>query len=112
MAQLPPSRQSWLVAHWKDNTWRWHEDLAFAKRPGEQLYDLKHDPDQVKNLAGDPALAAKQRELSERLMQTLRTAGDPRVTGDGSTYDKSPFTDADPAALDQGKKGGKKAKKK
>jgi N-sulfoglucosamine sulfohydrolase len=103
--------KTWLVSHWKDqpgSDWRWYVDVAFAKRPGEELYNLKTDPDQIRNLAADPAYATRRRELSDRLMATLRAAGDPRVTGDGSTYDKLPFTEPDPAALPGTKKNGKK----
>ncbi len=105
--------KTWLVAHWKDDAWRWYEDLAFAKRPGEQLFDLRADPDQVRNLADDPAYAAKKRDLSARLMKTLVAAGDPRVTGDGATYDRAPFTDLEPAGNEGGgPRGGPKANKK
>ena len=90
--------KTWLVARWRDPVWQWHVDLAFAKRPAEELYDLKHDPDQVKNLAADPAWAAKKRELSERMMTLLRAAQDPRVVGDGMTYERSPYTDPEPPA--------------
>lgn len=85
--------KTWLVARWRDPVWQWHVDLAFAKRPAEEFYDLKHDPDQVKNLAADPAWAAKKRELSERMMTLLRAAQDPRVVGGGMTYERSPYTD-------------------
>jgi N-sulfoglucosamine sulfohydrolase len=66
-------------------------DYAFAKRPGEELYDLKKDPDQMKNVAEDPAYAAAKAKLSERLMAELKRTGDPRVTGEGTTFDNPPF---------------------
>jgi arylsulfatase A-like enzyme len=99
--------KTWLIAHQHDSQWKWHFDLAFAKRPAEELYDLKNDPDQVKNLAADHAFAARRRELSERLMKLLKDANDPRVTGDGKTFDQPPFSDPEQVG---GK--GDKAKKK
>ena len=69
-------------------------ELATAKRPAEELYDLKNDPEQTKNVAADPAYSAKKGQLSDRLMKLLTDAGDPRVTGDGKTFDRPPFTDA------------------
>ncbi|MDX1947753.1 MAG: sulfatase [Pirellulaceae bacterium] len=100
--------KSWLVAHQNDAQWRPFYDLAFAKRPAEELYDLRTDPDQVKNLAADPAHAERKRELSARLMMLLIEAGDPRVTGDGGTFDRPPFSDPNPGG---GKaNGGGKAK--
>jgi arylsulfatase A-like enzyme len=100
--------KAWLVEHRNDTTWKWHYDLAFAKRPAEELYDVKTDPDQVKNLAADPAFAAKKKQLAERLMKLLTDARDPRVTGDGGTFDKPPFSDPEPVAAP--KAGKKKAK--
>ena len=37
--------------------------LATAKRPAEELYDLRRDPDQLKNVAGQPAHRAAQQRL-------------------------------------------------
>jgi arylsulfatase A-like enzyme len=85
--------KAWLVAHRHDPEWKWHYDYAFAKRPAEELFDLKNDPDQMKNVAGDPAYAKAKQDLAKRLMDTLTDVGDPRVTGDGQTFEKPPFTD-------------------
>jgi uncharacterized sulfatase len=84
--------KTWLIARGAAPPWKKHYELAFAKRPAEELYELKSDPDQVKNLAQDPAFAAERRALSERLMATLQAAGDPRVIGGGDTFDRSPFS--------------------
>jgi uncharacterized sulfatase len=97
--------KAWLIEHRNDSQWKRYHEIAFAKRPGEELYDLKSDPDQIKNIAEDPSYATKKQELSARLMNLLTNAGDPRVTGDGKTFDRPPFTDL-PADPD-----GKKAKK-
>jgi len=72
---------------------QWQEDwrLGFAKRPAEELYDLRRDPDQMHNVADDPAYAKTRVELSTRLMDTLRATGDPRVQGDGLTFERPPF---------------------
>jgi uncharacterized sulfatase len=100
-----------LITHRDDPKWKWHYDFAFGKRPGEELYDLRKDPDQVKNVAADPAYAAIRTELASRLLQTLTEAKDPRVTGDGKTFERSPFTDPSPDSPTQLKKkaGRKKA---
>lgn len=99
--------KTWLIAHQHDAQWKAHFALAFAKRPAEELYDLKNDPDQVKNLAADPAFAAQKRALSERLMKLLNEGQDPRVTGDGSTFDKPPFSDPEQVGAAKAKKKGK-----
>lgn len=47
-----------------------------APRPEEELYDIRSDPEQLHNLAGDPAHAAVRERLSARLDQWLETVGD------------------------------------
>jgi len=79
-------------------------ELGFLKRPAEELYDVKTDPHQMTNLADDPAHAEAKQELSERLMRHLKKYDDPRVTGDGSTFDESPY--ADPAGYERLPDGG------
>lgn len=108
--------KAWLVAHRDDAKWKWFFDHAFGLRPEEELYDLRKDPDQIKNVANDPAYAAKKAELSARLMKQLTDAKDPRVTGDGMTFERPPFTgpitdegggDGEGAPQKKKKKGGK-----
>ncbi|MCH2203090.1 MAG: sulfatase [Fuerstiella sp.] len=67
-------------------------DFAFARRPEEELYDLHVDRHQLHNVAGEQHYDAVQTDLSRRLMQVLVETDDPRVTGNGSTFDKLPFT--------------------
>jgi len=70
---------------------------------------VQADPDQVNNLATNPAFAATKQELSTRLMKLLAEAKDPRVIGDGGTFDRSPFSD--PEQVGAPKTGKKKAAK-
>jgi uncharacterized sulfatase len=85
--------KAWLVAHRNDENWKWHYEYAFGKRPGEELYDLKNDPDQIKNVAGDPKYDATQKDLAGRLTKILTDAGDPRLVEKDCRFEKSPFTD-------------------
>jgi uncharacterized sulfatase len=91
-----PTR-AWLVAQRNDPKWQWHYRYAFGKRPAEELYDLAKDPDQVTNVAGDPAYAEVRKALAARLLRILTEAGDPRVVDGGQTFERPPFTDAAPA---------------
>jgi N-sulfoglucosamine sulfohydrolase len=88
--------KAWLVGQFAEPAWQWHYDYAFAKRPAEELYDLTNDPDETKNVAGEPSFAARKRVLSERLLKELTEAKDPRVLGDSRTFDRPPFTDGQP----------------
>ncbi|HBU59181.1 MAG TPA: sulfatase, partial [Verrucomicrobiales bacterium] len=45
----------------------------------------------LKNVASDVKYAAIKKKLNTQLMTELKRTKDPRVTGDGSTFDKPPF---------------------
>ncbi|MCB9769519.1 MAG: sulfatase [Candidatus Omnitrophica bacterium] len=66
-------------------------DLCFAKRPSEELYDLRKDPDQLVNVAGEEEYADNLKELREQLMETLRETGDQRVLGHPEIYEEEPY---------------------
>jgi arylsulfatase A-like enzyme len=85
--------KAWLIANRADPKWKWHYDYAFGKRPAEELYDLKSDPDQIKNVAADPKYADARKEMAARLMKVLTDAGDPRVVEKDCRFEKPPFTD-------------------
>lgn len=88
--------KAWLVAHRNDKEWKWHFDYAFARRPAEELYDLKADPDQVKNLAGDKDHDATRKRLAGQLSKILTDAGDPRLVEKDCRFERAPFTDFGP----------------
>jgi len=96
--------KAWLIAHRDEPDAKRFFAFAFEKRPAEELYDLKKDPNQTKNVAGEPAYRKAKQELAQRLLATLMAAGDPRVTGAGDAFDRSPFND--PPAGKKMRKGG------
>lgn len=61
---------------------------AYGRRPAEQLFDLSKDPDCVKNLAADPAHAAKVETLRTALMEELKRQKDPRALGQGDVFEQ------------------------
>jgi len=84
--------KAWLVHQYGGEDWEWQYNYAFGKRPAEELYDLHKDPDEILNVADEPAYAKQKAELSARLLKILIEAKDPRVVGDGKTFDRPPFT--------------------
>jgi len=56
-------------------------NLCFNKRPAIELYDCKADPDQIKNLAGNPEYAAVIKQLKQQLTKELAETEDPRFCG-------------------------------
>lgn len=83
--------KAWLVTHGREPRWQKYYDYAFAKRPYEELYILAQDPDQINNVAELPQYGDIRRKLKAQLLAELKRTGDPRVTGDGSTFDKPPY---------------------
>ena len=88
--------KAWLIVHRDDPQWKWHYNYAFGKRPAEELYDLRADPDQVKNLASDKAHEGMRTKLSHQLTKILTDAGDPRLVEKECRFENPPFTDAPP----------------
>ena len=66
-------------------------ELSFGKRPAEELFDCKKDPDQVNNLAADPAYQETLKRLSQRMDTHLKATGDPRATGGNAFWDDLPY---------------------
>jgi N-sulfoglucosamine sulfohydrolase len=84
--------KAWMIKHRNDNKWKMHWDLGFGTRTSEELYDLSMDPDYLNNVAYDPEYSIVKKKLSTQLLQILESTGDPRVTGDGKTFDRLPYT--------------------
>ncbi|MBX3420132.1 MAG: sulfatase [Pirellulaceae bacterium] len=74
--------------------------LAFGKRPQEELYHLTHDPDCIVNLAADAAHSSQVASLREQLFAELTRQSDPRVLGSGNIFDnyQSPRANTPPPA--------------
>ena len=52
----------------RTHDWRY---TMYPEGGGEQLFDLKHDPDEQRNLARDPAYDGTRRDLRDRLLELL-----------------------------------------
>jgi len=62
-------------------------DLSFAKRPKEELYNIKSDPDQLVNLAQNAKFAEIKAKLSKKLTGYLKSGKDPRFVPPGFDFD-------------------------
>ena len=74
-------------------------ELACAKRPAEELYDLGKDPHQVRNVAADPAYADPLKKLRGELEAWMKETNDPRATAGGAydAFDKYPYFGGGPS---------------
>lgn len=86
-----PSK-AWLVGVRNDPEWKALFTAVYGKRPREELYDLKADPDQMKNVASDATYAKTRAELETRLHKELKDTGDPRLVDDGKFYETPPMS--------------------
>ena len=80
----------------KDAEHRRLYDLAFVKRPAEELYDLRKDPDQLDNVAAAPEYEEIKTELARRLTKALRATGDPRIVGGAEELERHPYLGTGP----------------
>jgi len=105
-----PSKR-YLLEHRDDPGVRPLFEAAVAKRPAEELFDLRRDPYQLRNVAADPAYAKVKEELAGRLMAELTATGDPRALGTGDVFDRYPYRAGRPQAARKtpGKNPGTKA---
>lgn len=87
----PCPTKYFVLDHRNDPKYRKFFDLFFAQRPGEELYDLKKDPDQLHNLAGQPEYSDVRKKLSVQLMNELTLTKDPRIIGGGDAFDTYPY---------------------
>jgi len=67
-----------------DRSWQ----LNFGLQPAELLFDLRQDPDCIRNIAGAPEHQTLQASLLNRMEAELRTQGDPRMFGNGQIFDQ------------------------
>ncbi len=84
--------KAWLVLHRTEPENKKYFEMAFARRPREELYILASDPHQIHNVAGEPEHQETVRLLRDQLLAELKRAGDPRATGD-DLFEKPPFID-------------------
>lgn len=82
--------KAWMVRNQAVAEFAWHWQLGFGQRPRLELYRLADDPDQVRNLASDPAYAKTLAKLHAQLMAELERSEDPRVRGD--QFDVQPYS--------------------
>lgn len=66
--------------------------LCFAKRPAEELYDLKNDPDQLNNIATNSNYIKILESMRLKLQERLTVLNDPRAKNPNfGEFDKHPY---------------------
>ena len=83
--------KAWIVTNRNDPKVKPIFEAVYGKRPKEELYDLRSDPDQMDNLANNPKHAQTVKKLRQRLMKYLRDTNDPRLIEDGKFFETPPM---------------------
>ena len=83
--------KDFLLAHQKDSACAKYIALIFGKRPAEELYDVRKDPDQLNNVAGNPEYADALKQLRARVDDWMKQTNDPRLDPAYDGWDKFPY---------------------
>ena len=89
----PSSSRTLYLERREELTMQRYIRLAWAKRPAEELYDVRTDLDCLNNIASAPAHAEVRKRLRNRLNTVLREQADPRMAGGDhyARYDRQPY---------------------
>ena len=77
----PSPSKSFLIENHLDQKIKYFFDLAFAKSPEYELYDVNEDPYCLTNLCGQPEYSVIEKEMKDELLKELKRSGDPRIVG-------------------------------
>lgn len=86
------TESKWYILKHKDKlAMKPYYNRIFAKRPAEELFDVKADPDQMHNLADNPRFQVMKKRMATELTAHLKATGDPRETGGTPLWDGYPY---------------------
>ena len=80
--------KSWYLHHRNTEQGKRAMKVAIDKRPAEELYDLRSDPHQLNNEAGNFEYSAVVASFREQLARVMRRTEDPRLEDD---FDRAPW---------------------
>jgi uncharacterized sulfatase len=87
----PGPSKSFMMDHRSDAAVANLFELGFGKRPAEELYDLRSDAGELRNLAADSSKVEIKARLSSELDAQLKAWRDPRAMGTGDEFDRYPY---------------------
>jgi len=73
--------KSFIIEHMNDEIIRPFFDMAHAKRPEFEFFNIKDDPFCLNNISGKEEFAETENEMKSALMEELKNSEDPRVVG-------------------------------
>jgi N-sulfoglucosamine sulfohydrolase len=85
--------KTFIINQRRNNATKTYWNMSFGFRPSEEFYDVKNDPDCVKNLINDPKYKAQIASIKKEMETKLLTQGDLRMMGLGHIYETFPTVD-------------------
>jgi uncharacterized sulfatase len=80
-------QENYIYLHRDVDSIKYYFDLAVARRPMEELYDITKDPYCLNDLSCLPEYQEKLIELRKKLNAKLMETADPRATGNGDIWE-------------------------
>jgi uncharacterized sulfatase len=87
----PGPAKDYMMQHRGDSAVANLFELGFGKRPAEELYDLRTDAAELRNLAADASKSDVKTRLAAELDAQLKAWRDPRAFGRGDEFDNYPY---------------------
>lgn len=91
--------QDFLLEHKEEAKVKEFFAFAMAKRPYEELYDIRKDPACQNNLILHPQYQKDRKRLAKKLDKYLLKTGDPRTLGEKTFWDDFPYYFENPTGI-------------
>ena len=78
---------TFLIENRNDPRYKPFFHLSVNKRPGEELFDIKKDPDCLNNIALDPTFLKVTQKYRDEMDAFLKKTGDPRANDNGDLWE-------------------------
>ncbi|SMD03299.1 sulfatase family protein [Pedobacter nyackensis] len=91
MLNYPGPAKFYMIANKDNPAVKPMFELGFGKRPAEELFDVKNDPDQLHNLAADAKYAKIKETLATQMKGYLVQTKDPRMGNSKLIWDSTPY---------------------
>jgi len=91
MQHYPAPTKNYILANKNEKGIDKMFEMTFSKRPAEELYDLKKDPNQMNNISLDVNYSEIKQKLAEQLNEYLVNTKDPRVLGGDIIWDSTKY---------------------
>lgn len=83
--------KEFILSHREERSVAYFFEKAFAKRPEEELYDLRKDPSELTNVAGHADYQSDKASLRHALQHWMESTADPLLAHGDEPWDNYPY---------------------